>query len=189
MNKQYLLLELCLLLLLLILIATSSLIPEDEPKPKPESIITLEDITNTQYEYVLKAMMDLKPEYVNQINKVTFSGNQSWVAMKCNSTKVLGGDTNVYNGGCHYSRSNRIYVYIDKYQERFRKFLCHELIHEIIKMGGDAEEDLAYLIDDSGICYEDRRRDINIFINNSNLSHNSTIVIEEDRTSRFIYSS
>jgi len=154
--------------------------------------ISLNQISDTHYEYVLRAMMDLKPEYIEQINEITFSGNQTWIAEECKSENKLIYKSESYLGGCQYGRTNRIFIYVSKSEKEFRGTLCHEILHEIMELGGDEEEDIAYMIDDSGICYRDKPFDLKVEIQDYNINENSTIKIEEEgflRTRNITFSS
>ena len=145
------------------------------------SIITLYNVSNTHYEYILKAMMDLKPEYVEKINQVTFSENQSWIADKCGSDLKISEGYSKVTRGCHHNPSNKIFVWVFDDERSFREVLCHELLHEIIDIEHDAEQDLAYLIDGTGICYEDRMRDFNVRVLVDKLDDDYNVKIEVDK--------
>lgn len=135
--------------------------------------INMNNITEEQYGYILNAMMDLKPGYRDKINNLTFSSNQTWIADQCNSDKKLINNLTIILYGCHTS-DNEIFVWINSNRDEdyFRKILCHEILHEIIEIELDEEEELAYLIDDSLICFNESRLKVNnidLDFNNSKL--------------------
>ncbi len=165
-------------LAIIITIAASYLIVNMILQSSNNTII-LNDIEDTHYEYILKAMMELKPEYTERINEITFSGNQTWIADQCRSEKKIIYKSSSYLRGCHYSGSNRIFIYVSADEKILRKTLCHEILHEIMDINGEEEEDIVYMIDDSGVCYRDKAFNLKIEIEDYNVNENSTIKIEE----------
>ncbi len=141
----------------------------------PNNIIKINEIKDVEYEYILKAMIDLKPGYINEINEITFSGNQTWIADRCKSENKLIYKTGNYLAGCHYERKNKIFIYVDGDERRVRETICHEILHEIMETDSDTEEELAYMIDDSDICYRETIPDFDIEIKDYKVNENSTI--------------
>lgn len=178
-----------IILILLITISSIhiilSLIYYNYVEDKNDYSININQIEDYHYEYILRAMIDLKPEYINKINQITFSGNQSWIADKCLSDKKIG--TGSVQQGCHFTNINHIYVWVEENEETFRRVLCHEILHEIIYIDyiSDAEEDLTSLIDESGICFKERYIDFNVSIENYKINKNSIIEIKESTISTF----
>lgn len=112
--------------------------------------INLNQIDNIHYKYILSAMIDLKPAYVDKINKITFSANRSFIRSKC------GSDAGSRLAGCH-SYDNRIFVWVSDAEDDFRTILCHEILHEVIDIESESEEEIVYMIDDSGICFNSNK--------------------------------
>lgn len=126
--------------------------------------ITLNEMTQEKHEMAMQAMFDLKPEYAQRINELSFSANLSWIKEKCKPDLTPEERAESRTEGCYVSPSNRIYVFVPDSESRLREILCHELLHDIIDLEPKEEHLLVYELGHRLVCYKDfsDRIDLNL---------------------------